>query len=361
MEDSWYTPRGAHLVGSIPLEDNEAVFRFVGNYMAGYVRRIPDGETGERKNWIDFQSARLHDSPQLREIDYAEYGESYELPKFEVLEGYDAGQIQLPDLGYADAAIDSWQVFEEMRDQGILPAYTRFQVSLPTPLATTAAYLMPDHQPTFETAYRHKLLSELEEILRVVPHDDLAIQWDTAVEFALIEGVWPSHLDDVEADIDERLIGLADHVPESVELGYHLCYGDREHQHFEQPDDAGHLVRVASTIADEIDRTLQWVHMPVPRDRTDTDYIQPIENLDIPDTTELYLGLVHYSDGVEGTRRRIQAASEFLDEFGVATECGWGRRDPETIEALASIHTEVADPIAGRPDESRPTGGRPRT
>jgi hypothetical protein len=359
MADSWSTPRGAHLVGSIPLEDNDAVFRFVGDHMAGYVRRIPDGETGERKNWIAFHAERMHDSPQLREIDYAE---SYDLPKFEVADGYDADQIQLPDLGYAEAAIDSWQVFKNLRDQGVLPAYTRFQVSLPTPLATTAAYLIPDDQPAFETAYRHKLLSELDDILQVVPHDDLAIQWDTAVEFALIEGVWPSHLDDVRAEIDERLVGLADHVPEPVELGYHLCYGDRGHQHFQQPDDAGHLVRVANTVADGIDRTLQWVHMPVPRDRTDTAYIEPIENLEIPETTELYLGLVHYSDGVEGTRQRIQAASEFIDDFGVATECGWGRRDPETLDALATIHTEVADPIAGRPDESKVTGrGRPRT
>jgi hypothetical protein len=56
----------------------------------------------------------------------------------------------------------------------------------------------------------------------------------------------------------------------------------------------------------------------------------------------LCLGLVHHTDGVEGTRRRIAAAERFVSGFSIATECGFGRRRPETIAELLQIHTEVA-------------------
>ena len=45
-------PRGVHLVGSVPLADAEAVFRAANAILGRHLRRIPDGETGERTNWI---------------------------------------------------------------------------------------------------------------------------------------------------------------------------------------------------------------------------------------------------------------------------------------------------------------------
>jgi hypothetical protein len=48
------------------------------------------------------------------------------------------------------------------------------------------------------------------------------------------------------------------------------------------------------------------------------------------------------TDGVEGTRHRIEAALRTVEQFGVATECGMGRRDPSTIPALLAIHAGVA-------------------
>ena len=45
------------------------------------------------------------------------------------------------------------------------------------------------------------------------------------------------------------------------------------------------------------------------------------------------------------TARRIEAASSIVKNFGVATECGFGRRDLETIPELMDQHAEVADEI----------------
>jgi hypothetical protein len=41
---------GVHLVGSVPLESAEVVFRTVGAEIGDRLRRIPDGETGPRSD-----------------------------------------------------------------------------------------------------------------------------------------------------------------------------------------------------------------------------------------------------------------------------------------------------------------------
>ena len=105
------------------------------------------------------------------------------------------------------------------------------------------------------------------------------------------------------------------------------------------------LVTVANGIALKINRPLNWVHLPVPKNRFDREYYAPLKSLNLHNDTELYLGLVHDTDGIEGTRKRIEAASSVIDSFGVATECGFGRRLPNRINELMQIHTQVAATI----------------
>ena len=86
---------------------------------------------------------------------------------------------------------------------------------------------------------------------------------------------------------------------------------------------------------------LNYVHMPVPRRRKDSEYFKPLEKLRLPSPARLILGLVHYTDGVGGTRDRMAAANEFVATYDIATECGFGRRDPATIPDLLKIHKEL--------------------
>ena len=129
------------------------------------------------------------------------------------------------------------------------------------------------------------------------------------------------------------------------QLGYHLCYGDAGHQHFVEPEDTKRLVDIANGIAAGIDRPLNWVHLPVPLKRDDPEYFLPLSTLELYPETELYLGLIHKTDGIDGARRRIKAAMTVIEDFGVATECGFGRRPAETIPELMEIHAAVARPV----------------
>jgi hypothetical protein len=336
-------PRGAHLVGSVPLDDTEAVFRLATQKLGNHLRRVPDGETGPRSHWISWQSRVFEAMPVF---DAEELDAGYvRRKKFRLRRGVRPQDIHFPPLGYGKAALASYDVFQRMRLSGEIAPHLRFLVCLPTPLAPVSAFMFTESFLEVEAHYDRRLLTELDEIAAVIPHERIAIQWDVAYEFAILEGVMSCAFADPEAEILDRLVRIANRVPPSIELGYHFCYGDSGHRHFKEPEDAWKLVRLANQIAARLERPLNWMHFPVPRQRFDDDYYLPLAALTLRPETELYLGLVHFTDGVEGTLRRIATASRHCHGFGLATECGLGRRPANTIAPLLEIHAALAAPV----------------
>ena len=300
---------------------------------------------------IGWQFAVLARAPQLIVVPPVP-GRYAARPHLRLVSGSDLRTLTFGPLGYAEAAIASYATFSRLKQEGALPAHYRFQISLPTPLAVVNAFVERTDRSVIEPIYEVGLLAELDEITAFIPHAQLAIQWDMPIEIGILEGVIPSHLDNPRRDILNRLTRISARVPLDVELGYHPCYGDEGHRHFKQPADTSVMVELANALSETITRPINWLHMPVPRDRTDEAYFAPLRNLTLYPETRLYLGIVHYSDGAEGTRRRIEAAQRTITGFGVATECGMGRRPPKTIPDLLRIHAEVAaadTPEAGGP------------
>jgi len=345
--------RGAHLVGSIRLPDAETALRSAAEILGGRLKRIPDGEPGERFHWIGFQPGRLSTTPGLERV-----GEQpvlvggLDVRAVRIIPGTDAATLQLPPLGYAQAAIESYATFAKLRATGTIAAGTRFQVSLPTPVAVIGSFVAPEDRATFEPIYTAKLFAELDEILAAIPHADLAIQWDVAIEFALIENAgyrvpmtaWWSDgwWDDAWSGVIERSIELLSRVPSDVEVGFHLCYGDVAETHFVEPTDTAHLVRFANAVTQVAPREINWVHLPVPIDRDDAAYFAPLANLELGEATELYLGVVHRQDGVNGARRRIDAAANVVPAFGIGTECGIGRAPDDSVIEILELHRDLA-------------------
>jgi len=62
-----HDPGGVHLIGSVPMADAESVFRAVAGALGPHLRRLPDGETGERRRWIFFQNLMLRRHPDMEE------------------------------------------------------------------------------------------------------------------------------------------------------------------------------------------------------------------------------------------------------------------------------------------------------
>lgn len=323
------------LVGSVPLGSAAEVFAACAHALDGQVKRLPDGETGPRTNWIAWQRALLGANPALKQLPSAG-----PFPVF-VLNPEHRGPVTFGPLGYVKAALESYAVFKRLRGDGRIPAGMRFQVSLPTPLAVVAQYIEASAQSAVEGPYRDRLLTEAHEITAAIPHDELAVQWDVAVEFAVLEGVRRVHFQPVYDGVVERIRALRGAIPPAAEMGFHLCYGDSGGQHFKEPADTSLLVKIANAISEDSPRPIQWIHMPVPKERDDSAYFAPLKNLKLRPETRLFLGLVHPGDGIEGTRRRMAMAQRFVKEFGIATECGFGRRPPETVPDLLRIHAEA--------------------
>lgn len=348
--------RGAHLVGSINLPDAETTLRTVAAHLGDHLHRIPDGEVGERFHWILFQNEAFAATPGLSRIpiDPIEL-RGFDVRPFVVDDGVDPTTLDFAPLGYADAALSSYETFVRLRDEGVIAPGTRFQVSLPSAVACIGVFVVPEWRAAVEPAYEAALSRELTRILAGIPHQDLAIQWDLAVEFAIIEHVEIPGFGSYEAWFDgdiidglvRRVAALAEQVPADVELGFHLCYGDVAETHFTEPTDTANLTAVANALAATVRRPITWLHLPVPIERDDAAYFAPLTELALDPATEFYLGLVHRQDGVEGAERRIAAASAVVTRFGVGTECGFGRAPADTTVPLLEIHAAIAATLRG--------------
>jgi hypothetical protein len=336
--------RAVHLVGSVPLANSEEVFRAAARTFGERIRRIPDGETGARGDWVQWLSHLLRTNPQFElpggSIDYSAGRDVRNY--YRVKAGVDPATLRFGELGYAEAARESYAVFANLVSQGVIPASTRFLVAMPTPLAFLQVLIAPDQRAALEKAYVQSVKEEIAALATVVPAQKLAIQWDTVFEILILEGVRQSRIDDTREGLIERLRLLGAELPSEVELGYHFCYGDMGHKHSLEPPHMGVMVDLANDLARVLPHRIDFIHMPVPRGRDDEAYFAPLSRLMLNSQTELYLGLVHFTDGVDGTRRRITTAARVRPEFGIATECGFGRRAPETVRRLLDMHAEAA-------------------
>ena len=321
--------------------------------MGPNLRRIPDGETGERIRWIWFQRDMLWNHADLEEDPEAGLYAVFqwdgkllrETPYLRFKPSVDPDTVCFP-TGYAEAAAASHATYARLRDEGVIGPGVRFQVSLPTPMSTGYMYVSPASRDAYLPAYERSLVEALDGILGSVPHERLSIQWDVCQEVLLFEDYFSHRPDDYKAQVYSLLARLGGRVPEAVELGYHLCYGSPADEHLVMPKDMGILVEMSNGIAAELDRRMDFLHLPVPKDRTDRGYFQPLEGLQVPSDVDIVMGLIHFDDS-EGDAARIEAAREFLPTFGVATECGWGRTDPARVPGLLESHQRAVERMNG--------------
>ena len=339
-----------HLVGSVPLASARDVFVDVSAALGDRLKRIPDGETGDRSDWITWLEPAFADNPALEKSDelFRIHSSGTARIRYRLKPGKTAKDVLFDNLFYADIAKQSYAEFAELKRQGKVPKGARFQIDLVPAHSVIWLFLQDDlHQPldpVFNAALKH----EIDKIAAALPHDQIAIQFDVAsAVFARLQRNEPNAYgkdrDEMLASFSRILTDLAGHVPKDIELMFHFCYGDSNHKHVIEPVDMGDMVDVANRLSADIKRPIQLIHMPVPRDRDDDAYFAPLAKLRLQAETELSLGLVHYTDGVAGTRRRLATAQRHVARFSIATECGFGRRDPATIPELLRIHAEIAD------------------
>ena len=228
------------LVGSIPLDTVEDVMRTFGTRLGRHLPALPDGEVGERRSWVnrfcylvfnghaDLETIKR--PPKIDGVEQLLPVKREDTWQFRVKPGVEQVRFGLPGLrlGYARDATASYFIFRTLRDQGVLPRDLRFQVSIPMVNSVVRPLYFPQPgdiervRPGFEAA----LAAELEVIVRRIPAQDLAIQWDMAYELNAVYG--GAQLPPGEAELEthvapvKRLSAL---LPRDVALGFHFCFG----------------------------------------------------------------------------------------------------------------------------------------
>jgi len=231
-------PTSVHFNCSVNLPDGETVMREISTRIPSGVRRMTDGETGDRGYWISFQIEKFLTMPELETVAtghaYETESDAPEMPQLRLAEGASADTIDWPNLGYADAYAESFEIFDRLQQEGTIPAGVRMQVQYPTPLASMAGTVVPEDMQAVAASYERALFADLDDLVGRLPHERIAVQWDVAVEFGVLEGAFGLTLP--LEHVAPGLIRALDQVPADVPAGMHLCYGDYGHQHFTQPE-----------------------------------------------------------------------------------------------------------------------------
>lgn len=344
--------REIHLCGSIPLADAREVFATVADKLGGAVKRIPDGETGERLTWIRWQDRVFKDHPQLEPV---ESEGDYRNPTafvggksiahttwWRVCDGVSPDALDMRPLGYAACAIESFRTFEALREAGRVARDARFLIAVPSPFNVLNSAIAPGDRIRVEPSYVARMADEIAEVADALPHERIAWQWDNAHDMQAFDGARQTYFPFHKDGIAQRLVECGDAIPAGIEMGYHFCYGSFGGKHFVEPRDMAAMVELANRLAAGVARPIDWIHMPVPVDRDDEAYFAPLGDLALGPETTLFLGLVHDTDGIDGTRRRMATADRFVAGYGIATECGFGRRPPEAVGPLLDLHAALA-------------------
>jgi len=336
------------LVGSLPADSAEAALRQAAGFFAGLVFALPDGETGPRAGWVSYERERLvRPNPGVVVVRETESPtglprHAYETPVFGIKPGL--AEIRFDSWPRIDDAIASFETFRRLRADGVIPPGVRYQVGLPFPASAMNAFkadFAADY-PVAGRAFEDLVARELARLLAAIPAEDLAIQWDMAYETQDIEGVlaWTSEgAWDRFAGPVTRLTRL---IPADVLVGYHLCYGTFPEWPMYEARDMGLLVRMANYAVANSGRAVDWLHLAGPRylRSEDRSFFRPLADLE-PGDARVFLGIVLPLDGVAGLRRRVATASRYLDDFGVAMYCGFGRQPGQDGSETMREHAQT--------------------
>ena len=342
--------RNVYLVGSVPMASAAAVFETVSAALGPRIKRLPDGETGPRGDWITWLEPVFADNSAFQKSGefFRVHASGTGRERYALKRGFAPIDVRFDNLFYADIAKASYAEFKRLKDAGKIAAGTKFQVDLVPAHSVIWLFLVDALHAPIDPLYNDAVKREIDKICAAIPHQELAIQFDVAsAVFARLERDEASSYGrtkaETQATFSDIVVDLGNRVPRDVDLLYHLCYGDSNHRHVVEPTDMTDMVEFANRLSRNIKRPIELIHMPVPRNRADDAYFAPLNALKLRPATELCLGLVHLTDGIEGTKRRLATAKKYVSNFSIATECGFGRRDPRTIPELLSIHAAVAD------------------
>ena len=339
--------RNIHLVGSVPLANAHEVFVTVSAALGPYLLRIPDGETGERSDWIAHLEPVFANHPALEKSDevFRLHPTARGRTRYRLKPGASATDVTFENLFYADTAIQSYREFASLKEQGKIPARCRFQVDLVPAHSVIWLFLQDDLHPAFDPIYNDAVRREIDKLARAIPHRELAIQIRCrlggirAAAAQRAQRLWPQQ--ERNARRVRRDPGQA---CRSCPGGYRAVVSLLLRR-FQSPprgraDRHGRSCEQACARHRSLDRADPHAG---PARSLGRCLFRPAQ------ATRAQAGhaALPRSRALHGRDRRHAPApchgGKICEELFIATECGFGRRPRDTISELLAIHAAAAE------------------
>jgi hypothetical protein len=344
--------------GSVPLQPAAAVFEALQDHCGERLTRMPDGE---QLNWVfgAWSVLTQHPAIDVQEGELMTTADTpfgrLRAPRFVIREGTDPEEICIERFGLADAIGESYRQLSELKARGVVAAPVRLQATLAGP-GTSGGPLTPCTWEQTVAIVNPPLIAEAEAFADVVPVDELAVQIDIAAEIELEE--WRRNPDGFEVPFarehNDAWVGwtleklmqasaeIANRVPDGAELGFHLC--GLWHIDPRGGQDLQVHVDAANVLTEQVERRIDYIHMPVLPEHGPDDYAK-LADLRLAPETKLFLGLIHHEDGIEGAKRRIDMTGAVVEDFGVGHFCGLrdlNQVGDRHLRELLELHGQVA-------------------
>lgn len=343
------TIRRAHLVGSIPAADTAEAMRLAVDRLGPELSYLPDGETGDRRNWIInmIESFRQHPDLRLaREGDWSDYDKT---PRFALRRGSRLYGAAL-DLGIVAAARAASPEFTVLRDQlAQAPRRPRFQIGIPGDIDLAMFTFGPAGPVRYLRPFTEALAATMHQAAPLLGGDVL-FQVEVPAELVLLARAPARARPALAALLARRITALALGAPEGAQFGVHLCLGDMNHRALGQMPDASPVVLLANALAARwpAGRPLQYVHAPLAAadepPSADPAFYQPLAGLRLGGA-EFIAGFAHEGQDVETQLRIRQVIEDAVGHpVGISTSCGLGRRDQAgALAAMDRVRLLLAD------------------
>ncbi len=337
--------RGVHLVGSIPAEGAAEAMHTATHNVGQHLRTLPDGEPGERRDWIVHIVESFRRNPHLRVRADGDWSDYEQTPTFRIRPGHTLRGYAL-ELGQHEAFTEGYPVFQRVRDELGRDDLT-FQVGIPGPLDMALFTFGPREAFLRRGPFAEAALREIHQI-HARAGDDVIFQLEVPVELVFVTKMPGGLRQPMAAFLAGGLARLVRHTPPGARFGIHLCVGDLGNKALEQPRDAGPLVTLANEIARRwpTSHPLEYVHAPMAAGDDpapfDEAFYQPLRGLRLPPQVRFAAGFVHERRELDENHRVLDIIEHHAGRpVDVAAACGLGRRDPESAREVLKQSAEL--------------------
>lgn len=338
--------RTVHCVGSYPAESVDAAMTTMATAASTLLQQLPDGEVGERGNFIAHIVERFRDRTDVELAADGDWSSYQSRPMFRMKPGHRLAGDSI-ELGIAEHAQTSYDAFRRIRAQHAMDDVS-FQVGIPGDFELAMFTFVPTRALSVRRAFREALTREVHAIAQWAGQD-VVYQLEVPMVLMAVASA-PRPLQNCVARMMlSGVRALAASAPAGTRFGVHLCLGDLNHTAAKHLRDTAPLAAACRALQQmwPEGRSLEYVHLPLAAGEHPPSlqprFYRPLASLaeTIPPDVAIIAGLAHERQDLADQETVLRLVESTLRRtVSISHACGLGRRDPDTAER--ALHRAVS-------------------